>query len=298
MRMSGSGSVVDGPDPVGEPGQAAAGLDAGAAGAIVADPQPDQARTVHRFQRDMPGAGVLGRVGEQLCRAEVGDDLDRGRRALGQVEDQADREVAAGGQGGEGGTEALGQGRRMDAMGQVAELGDRLHRSAVGSVDELEAPLQAALPALSDRAAEMVPGEPQLHDDGDHLSLGPVVQVLLDTAQPRGRVVDDQRPGSFQLTNSRAALHIIQSPLPAWHQVSEPEVQCRRNEQQRSPPVPGNAEDGPQGHRGDSNEQARDRHALDMTPAKLRGDAAGDPRSWPGRWLHGLLALLAFRPSG
>ena len=33
-------TAIDGPDPVGEPGQSAAGLDAGAAGAIVADPQP------------------------------------------------------------------------------------------------------------------------------------------------------------------------------------------------------------------------------------------------------------------
>ena len=62
--------------------------------------------------------------------------------------------------------------------------------------------------------------------------------------------------------------------------------------------MPGNAEDGPQGHRCDSDKQTCDRHALDMAPAELRGGAAGDPRNWPGRWLHGLVALLAFGPSG
>jgi hypothetical protein len=35
-----------------------------------------------------------------------------------------------------------------------------------------------------------------------------------------------------------------------------------------------------------------------MTKAKLRGDAARDPRSWPGRWLDGLVAVLASTASG
>jgi hypothetical protein len=46
----------------------------------------------------MPGAAVLGDVGEQLGGAEVGDGLDRGRRALGQVDDELDRQVATRGQ--------------------------------------------------------------------------------------------------------------------------------------------------------------------------------------------------------
>src|SRR5205823_6403245 len=68
--------AIHGPDPLGEPGQAAARLDAGTAGAIVADPDPQQAGHVDCLQRGMPGATVLGDVGEQFRRAEVGDGLD------------------------------------------------------------------------------------------------------------------------------------------------------------------------------------------------------------------------------
>ena len=84
----------------------------------------------------------------------------------------------------------------------------------------------------------MVPSEPQLHDDGDHLGLGAVVQILLDAAQPGGRVVHHHSPGSFQLANALAALQIIPEPVPARHQVGEPDVQSRRNEQERPPPLP------------------------------------------------------------
>jgi hypothetical protein len=43
----------------------------------------------------------------------------------------------------------------------------------------------------------MVPSEPQLHHDSDHLGLRSVVQVLLDTAQPGCRVVHHESPGSL-----------------------------------------------------------------------------------------------------
>jgi hypothetical protein len=48
--------AVYGLDPLGEPGQAAAGLDAGAAAAIVADPHPQQTGHVDGLQRGLPGA--------------------------------------------------------------------------------------------------------------------------------------------------------------------------------------------------------------------------------------------------
>ena len=37
--------------------------------------------------------------------------------------------------------------------------------------------------------------------NGDHLSLGSVVQVLFDISQPGGRVVDGDGPRPFQFTN-------------------------------------------------------------------------------------------------
>jgi hypothetical protein len=122
-RAADSQLAIHGLDPLGEPGQAAAALDAGASGTIVADLHPQQRGPVHHFQLCMPGAAVLGDVGKQFRRAEVGDGLDRGRRALGQVDDQLDRRVAARGEGGERGAEAAVKYRRVDAAGQVAQLG-------------------------------------------------------------------------------------------------------------------------------------------------------------------------------
>ena len=132
-------------DPLCEPGQAATGLDAGAAGAVVADAQHDQAGLVRHLNRGMPSVAVLGDVGEQLGDAEVGDGLDRGGRPLGQIDDHLDRQVAAGGERGERGAESFVQHRRVDAAGQVAQLADRLHGASVGRIDQLESALEVAL---------------------------------------------------------------------------------------------------------------------------------------------------------
>ena len=89
----------------------------------------------------------------------------------------------------------------MDAAGQVTKVADRLHRSVIGSVDEfkgalLQGPVRTARTARTgprDGLPQVLSSEPQLHDHGDHLRLGPVVQILFDPAQPRGRIVDHQR---------------------------------------------------------------------------------------------------------
>src|ERR1700691_601056 len=74
--------AVHGPDPLGDPGQPAAGPQLSAAAAVVADPHPQlQAGHVDCLQRGMPGTAVLGDVGEQLGGAEVGYRLARGWRA-------------------------------------------------------------------------------------------------------------------------------------------------------------------------------------------------------------------------
>src|SRR6202034_554601 len=130
--------AIYGPDPLGKPGQAAVGLDAGAAGAIVCDLYPQQPGHVCRLQRGVLRAAVLGGVGQQLGGAEVGDGLDRGRRALGQIDDQLDGQVAAGGEGGEGGAKTLVERRGVDAPGQVTQLGDGLLGAAVGGGDQLQ----------------------------------------------------------------------------------------------------------------------------------------------------------------
>jgi hypothetical protein len=130
--------AVHGRDPLGEPGQAAAGLDARAAAAVVADPHPQQPGRVHGLQRGTAGAAVLPDVREQFRRAEVGDGLDRRRRAFGHVHDKLYGYVAA---RGERGAQALVEHGRVDAAGQVAQLGNGLLGAAVGGGDQFQDPL-------------------------------------------------------------------------------------------------------------------------------------------------------------
>ena len=115
--------------------------------------------------------------------------------------DQLDGHVAARGEGGQRDAQALVEHRRVDAAGQVTQFGDGLLGAAVGGGDQLQDPLQVGLPGPVDHAAELLGGQPQLHGDGDHLRLRAVVQVPLDLAQPRGRVVHQVGPGPLQLTN-------------------------------------------------------------------------------------------------
>ena len=76
----------------------------------------------------------------------------------------------------------------------------------------------------------MVASEPELHDDGDHLGLRPVVQILLDTAQPGCRVVHHQSTGSLQLTHALDIRAGVPQQVPAWDQVGERAVQRSRCE--------------------------------------------------------------------
>jgi len=79
----------------------------------------------------------------------------------------------------------------MDAAGQVTQLGDGLLGGDVGVGDQLQDPLHVWAPGPAGHAGELVPGQAQLHRDREHLCLRPVVQVPLDPAQLRGRVVHD-----------------------------------------------------------------------------------------------------------
>ena len=101
----------------------------------------------------------------------------------------------------------------------------------MGSVDQLQDPLQVGLRGPGDcgpgdRAAELLPGQPQLHGDGDHLRLRSVVQVPLDPAQPRGRVIHHAGPGLLQLTHPEDAV-LLQA-------VDGPEDQRRPGQRQQS----------------------------------------------------------------
>ena len=112
------------------------------------------------LQRGMPGVAVLDDVGQKLGRAEVGDGLDRGRRPLGQVQDDLHRQVAPRGDGGERDTEAAVEYRRVDAAGQVTQLGDGFLGAAVGRRDQVQHPVQVARPGPVDHEVELLHGQP------------------------------------------------------------------------------------------------------------------------------------------
>ena len=138
----------------------------------------------------------------------------------------------------------------MDAAGQVTQFGDGLLGAAVGGDDQLQDPLQLGLPGPVDHAAEPLGGQPQLHGDGDHLRLRAVVQVPLDPAQPRGRVVHRPGPGLLQLTDPPRQRSKEQV-------VGDPELQRSHRYQQRAPPEAVRAQDDTEDEHPQASGQAR-----------------------------------------
>ena len=94
----------------------------------------------------------------------------------------------------------------MDAAAEVTQLGHGLPGAAVRGDDQLKDPVQVGLPGPVGQAAELLHGQPELHGDSDHLRLRAVVQVTLDLAQPRGRVVHQVGPGLLQLLHPADAV--------------------------------------------------------------------------------------------
>jgi hypothetical protein len=131
----------------------------------------------------------------------------------------------------------------------------------VRGVNQLQGPVEVGALEPGSRAAEMVPSERQLHHDSDHLSLGAVVQVLLDPAQPGCRVVHHKRPRSLQLAHALDVLRGIPEQVPARDQVGERAVEPGRQEEKRPPPVP----EGQQQHPATTKQTAAT-HRLTATP--------------------------------
>ena len=140
------------------------------------------------------GLRVLRHVGQQLGDAEVGDRLDGRRRPRLEGDGELRRDGAAGGQRGERALQPDVERGRVDAPGDVAQLGDGLLGSPVRLVDELAHPFEVDLvPAL-----ELLLGHPEAHGQSDQLGLGAVVQVALDPPQRRRRGVDRLAPGLLE----------------------------------------------------------------------------------------------------
>ena len=145
--------------------------------------------------------GVAGDVREALGDDEVGGGLDRaGKRSSGtpRIEAGTVLRLARPAQGRV--EAALGQHRRVDAAGELAQLGRRL--AQVGA-----SPRRAARgPRPGRSSTSRRRGHAQRHRDADELLLGAVVEVALDPPPRLVGGLDDARARLPQLALGPAAV--------------------------------------------------------------------------------------------
>src|SRR5271169_1006529 len=123
---------------LGQAGQAAALSRVRPADAVVGDLKAENAGPFGiNIDFDLVCVTVLGRVGNQLSRAEIGDGLDGRRGPVADLGGDRRGDGAAGGQGGQRARQAVVQSGRVDAAGQVTQVGERVHRVAVRGVEQL-----------------------------------------------------------------------------------------------------------------------------------------------------------------
>src|SRR5580692_7159980 len=124
--------------PLSQTGQAAAVRRVRPADAVVGDLEAENAGPFGKnIDLDLVCVTVLGRVGNQLSRAEIGDGLDGRRGPVADLGGDRRRDGAAGGQGSQRAGQAVVQGGRVDAAGQVTQVGERVDRVAVRGVEQL-----------------------------------------------------------------------------------------------------------------------------------------------------------------
>jgi hypothetical protein len=103
--------------------------DVRAAAAVVADPHVQDALAGNDLDLGGRGAGVLGGVGQRLGDGVVGGDLDRLGQPPGRLDVKADGNCGAAGQRPQRRAQpALGQDRRVEAAGDLAQLPERTGR--------------------------------------------------------------------------------------------------------------------------------------------------------------------------
>ena len=129
--------AADGIEAVLEAAQARAARHARAADAVVGDLGHERAVLDLDRDRRLGRLRVLRHVGERLGDGEVDRRLDRGRGALGR-DAHVDGERAAGDEAVERGAEpVLAEHRRMDPVGEVAQLGQPLAQLLGGLGEDL-----------------------------------------------------------------------------------------------------------------------------------------------------------------
>ena len=152
-----------------------------------APPQPssvtddDEGVTLEGYRhRCVLRAGMFRDVGQCLGDTEVGDGLDGRRRPAHHVDPHRHRNRRARRQRGQRGVQpSVGQHRRVDPPGHLADLDDGVLRRLMGPLDQLARPVRVDV--------QLGPGHAQVHRDGDQSLLGAVVEVALDASplEPR-----------------------------------------------------------------------------------------------------------------
>jgi FtsX-like permease family len=162
------------------------------AGAVVAHAEQQAAGLFPQPDLDLRAAGVLGRVLQRLQAAEVHGGLDlkavpaEARRGHG---DRQGRAAAGGAQ--RLAEPAVGEQRRVDAVGEVAQFLD-------GGLD-LVGELVDHQPGRLRVVGHEVAGKPEVHGEGDQVLLRAVVQVALNATAFGVRTRHDPGPGAAQL---------------------------------------------------------------------------------------------------
>ena len=143
--------------------------------------------------------GVLGDVGQRLRDDVVGGGLDAVRKPLGQADVELERQPRAVGELLERGAQAaLGEDAGVDALGELAQLAQR--------VGERRARLVEQRTGGGRVAVEPRVGEPERHRDRHQPLLRAVVQVALDPPPLGLRGLDDPRARRAQLLEPGAQL--------------------------------------------------------------------------------------------
>ena len=174
-------------DPPPQPGEPAPGR-VGAARAVVGDRDLEPVVAPSDRDLDARGAGVLGGVRERLGGDEVRGRLDAPRAGVRKVDRDGRRQRAAVGERLERGADApVGEHRRVDAAGEVAQLrGAPRRRPARASATSCLRGFRVG--------RELLLGHAEAEPERDQPGLRTVVQVALDPAELGVLLLDRAEP--------------------------------------------------------------------------------------------------------
>ena len=175
-----------------------------------------------------PAPECLIALAMRLGGDEVRGGLDPGRRPFVQVDRDDRRQRAAVGQRLQSRPDpAVGEDRRIDAAGQVAQLAQGLGDAGAGLCDQLLRALRVGL--------ELLLRHPEAHAERDQPGLRAVVQVALDAAELGVLLLDRAQAGRLERLD--AAGEAV-APLTTRDQVVHDERARQAEQRPGGPEVP------------------------------------------------------------